>query len=1031
MYTLFTCARRWTVAIALLLGTALAAATLPASAEIFLQGKYIEVGIHNAGSFGTSAGAPSGFHPKINASDRRLGFVADPGKDGWGVGTPPQTGDYFVPGTPEEGWTVEWTSPSGTERQFHNYGLMGSQNVLMQSLTETSSGNTKSAVWVGTAQTGAEKLSVTQTVSFDVNDLFFVINVVMTNTGTVALNSLEYMRNVDPDQEQPLTGNFTTRNWVEFQPGRQSVAGRPDRAAFPPGNIDKALSVAQGLTYGLTLGLGAIDTRATVAASHGFSNRDPDIIINTPTQPTPAAPSTADSAIVLAYNLGSLAPGQSVSLTYTYILNKADLSVALGRLAAVSILQPSGTVSGSSVLFQATTNDVANTRNIDFYVNGVLVGSDTTPAAGGIFEAGFNSRLFPNGTANLKVVATFANGNTIERLTTVTIDNAGPPVAFSTPTAGQTFTGAGIPIAISVLDQAHPPVRVSFFREVLGASLFLSEDSSAPFISSFSVSDLAAGQAVVIKAVATDSLGRVTTIQVSGVVQTNRAPVAHAGDDQTVEQQNASGANVTLNGTASSDPDGDALTFTWSGPFGVAGGAQPTVRLPAGVSTVTLSVHDGHVYSGSDTVNITVRDSTAPEVIAPADITAEATGVLTVVAIGSATANDAVGVTSIGNDAPEQFPLGTTVVVWRAQDAAGNIGTATQRITVRDTTPPQLTVPGDRTVEAIGSLTPVDIGHATATDVFTVTVSHNAPASFPLGLTSVTWTATDANGNSVTGVQKITVIDTTPPRLGLSDDITAEATSRSGAVVSFTNTAVDTVSGNVPVVCTPDAGSIFPLGATNVQCSATDGSGNRATGRFSVTVQDTTAPVLTPPADITVEATGVRTTVLLGDAVATDIFPVTLRNDRPADFPLGTTLVSWTATDANGNRTVKVQKVTVADTTAPTFSFNQTTRTIWPPNHKMVLVATLANVRDAVTASPTVDIKVTSNQPVNARGDGNTAVDWKVVQTGSVWQVWVLAERAGPGQDRVYSITTGVSDAAGNSASASGTVTVPHDQRSK
>ena len=94
-----------------------------------------------------------------------------------------------------------------------------------------------------------------------------------------------------------------------------------------------------------------------------------------------------------------------------------------------------------------------------------------------------------------------------------------------------------------------------------------------------------------------------TTLSV-GVV--NHAPVAHAGPDQVVDAANASGANLTLDGSASFDPDGDALTFNWTGPFGTASGPNPIVALPIGTSTVSLAVSDGQMIA-IDEVLITVR----------------------------------------------------------------------------------------------------------------------------------------------------------------------------------------------------------------------------------------------------------------------------------------------------------------------------------------------------------------------------------------------------------------------------------------
>ena len=64
-----------------------------------------------------------------------------------------------------------------------------------------------------------------------------------------------------------------------------------------------------------------------------------------------------------------------------------------------------------------------------------------------------------------------------------------------------------------------------------------------------------------------------------------------------------------------------------------------------------------------------------------------------------------------------------------------------------------------------------------------------------------------------------------------------DPTSPAGAAVTYTATANDNVDGSVPVSCTPASGSMFAIGTTTVNCSATDAHGNSATGSFSVTVR--------------------------------------------------------------------------------------------------------------------------------------------------------------------------------------------------
>ena len=102
----------------------------------------------------------------------------------------------------------------------------------------------------------------------------------------------------------------------------------------------------------------------------------------------------------------------------------------------------------------------------------------------------------------------------------------------------------------------------------------------------------------------------------------NRAPVAMAGPDQIV----AAGANcralVTLDGRASTDPDGDTLTYVWTGVFGTATGPTPTVSLPVGIHDITLTAKDSSGNTSTDVVRITVTGtafsaSASPSVLWP------------------------------------------------------------------------------------------------------------------------------------------------------------------------------------------------------------------------------------------------------------------------------------------------------------------------------------------------------------------------------------------------------------------------------
>jgi len=405
---------------------------------------------------------------------------------------------------------------------------------------------------------------------------------------------------------------------------------------------------------------------------------------------------------------------------------------------------------------------------------------------------------------------------------------------------------------------------------------------------------------------ATDTNGHATTATQTITVVDTTPPIISLNGESPVTIE-AGSSYVDAGASAFDMVDGDlTVSIITSG----------NVTSIPGSYTVNYDVSDA-AGNAAQTVSRTVIvvDTTPPVLTIPADVTAEANAVLSTVDIGTVSAEDLVdGTVAVTSDAPATFQLGLTVVTYTATDAAGNTVTAAQNVTVVDTTPPVLSVPADVSAEANGVLSTVDIGMATATDIFEVTISSDALASYPLGSTLVTWTATDASGNTATGTQSVTVSDTTAPVLSVPADVTAEATGVLTEVAIETATATDIFE----VTISSDAPANYPLGTTLVTWTAVDANGNTSTGTQSVTVVDTTAPVLSVPADVSAEATGLLTQVDIGMATADDIFAVNIANDAPANYPLGTTLVTWTATDANGNVSSATQNVTVADSTAPT-----------------------------------------------------------------------------------------------------------------
>jgi hypothetical protein len=433
------------------------------------------------------------------------------------------------------------------------------------------------------------------------------------------------------------------------------------------------------------------------------------------------------------------------------------------------------------------------------------------------------------------------------------------------------------------------------------------------------------------------------------------APVLSLPNDITAEATGSGGAPVTFVVTAT-----DSATITCTPASGST--------FPLGATNVPCSATSANGTS-ADSFNVTIVDTTRPAIALPADITSSATSAAGAVVTYTVTAHDLVDgdmPVSCNHLSGSTFPIGTTSVLCTATDIHDNIGFGSFNVTVSaDSTPPVLSLPANITAEATSAAGAVVTYIASANDdtdgPVAITCNPASGSTFGLATTTVQCSATDAHNNTANGSFTVTVRDTTGPALSLPANITAEATSAAGKVVTFSATATDLVDGALAVTCSPASGSTFAIATTTVQCSATDAHHNTTHGSFTVTVRDTTAPSLSLPATITKEATSASGATASYTASASDIVDgsvaVTCDHASGSTFAVGSTTVQCSATDAHNNAANGSFLVVVRDTTAPTLSLpaNITAEATSPSGAVVTFTATSSDIVDGsvpVTCTP-------------------------------------------------------------------------------
>jgi hypothetical protein len=382
-------------------------------------------------------------------------------------------------------------------------------------------------------------------------------------------------------------------------------------------------------------------------------------------------------------------------------------------------------------------------------------------------------------------------------------------------------------------------------------------------------------------------------------------------------------------------------------PFEISQNPVAGTELGVGTNLVTFTVTDTNGFSAITTTLVTVVDDTPPVIVLCATNRTLSAGVNCLLTLPDLTGE--LSVTDVCAFTLSQSPtpgtglgLGEHLITFTASDASSNASTCTMTLTVIDTSAPVILAGATNMTLSASSncaaLLPDLRGQIVAQDCSPFEISQNPVAGTDLGVGTnlVTFTVTDTNGLSATTTALVTVVDETPPVFVLC------ATNRSLSAGNNCLLTLPDLTAELSVtdVCTftlsqdPAPGTGLSLGEHLITFTAIDASSNASTCTMTLTVIDTSAPVILAGAtNMTLSASSNCAALLpdlRGQIVAEDCSPFEISQTPVAgtDLGVGTNLVIFTVTDTNGLSASTTALVTVVDDTPPVFVSCTTNRSL-------------------------------------------------------------------------------------------------------
>ncbi len=552
----------------------------------YIKATSVEIGISGAGGNEgvdmTISPPLAGMHARNGGVNNYFGFVANPLVNGWAA----YDGDFFTPGTPENGWGVQIGNVAGQGEYANNCNdpmSFGTPQVDIPGTITNWSHNLScySSDWQGNLVAPASGTNAAVNLHFKINyflqqnDLYYTTTISITNNAPTAIPDFYYYRSLDPDNNETINASYSTLNTVEDQPGSGGC-----------GNI-ACVSAQQNTPNNSYLGLAAVGANFRVSYG-GFANRTATDIfngINFLTGTVGTNNGTQDDAISLAYRIQNFLAGSTQTFKFVTILKATDKALAINNLLYLSY---------------------PNSANLPPSV--CTPGVDTVSACGGSVPIQISG---PNITD-----FTWAWSPGLGLSTTV------GPSTIASPAGIQTYTLFGTPTSTCVV----PITYVFVVKPITGVTFTTTATSNSPLCAGSTLSLSSTGgvayawagpngfnsvvQSPTIPNLPPSGIGvyTVTVTNAAGCSVTNSVTVISSTTPTVVIGSNSplcAGSTISLTATGGNN-------YTWTGPNGFGSALQnPTIATTSslGSGIYTVSVTDvGSLCSKVSTVSVVVNN---------------------------------------------------------------------------------------------------------------------------------------------------------------------------------------------------------------------------------------------------------------------------------------------------------------------------------------------------------------------------------------------------------------------------------------